>query len=783
MSMLLVAFLMISTHTASAQTTQVIYQSDFSSDPNWNTDEPDNFYHQASTSALYAHIENTPPAYTPNRYYEINTTLDPTQSFNLEVDMKILDFDVDGVALFGLYTEELESVDEYRVTGKVSEGTLNMMVRGLNSSLGYWDLNIHDNNQKSKGAGGSGPVASLDVWYEILFEYNAASGTVHMRMQEKDTGVVWKEVTRSDIYFNPEMTHLGISMHPEGEPRTVMSAGDRLAGSSDFLIDNVLLTQEVPEEPESEIDPLLLQYAPILYMHPEEDYFPMNVESFVKDSSLWNQTGSDEQLYSVDDLTFELFETIASTTDTSDYYLAYSDPDTAKSIDLNAARTKYGNAITSGEATTTVYVHRMEDSYTDEQGIEHEFIVLQYWYFYAMNNWAEATDQVLANNHEGDWESVFIFLNKDTEEPKFVAYSAHHNDGINESINPLQYGSVRRDWESDDVAVSDDHVSSYVSLGSHANYPNAEDRNTRIGTDFPSSVGEVMQTGAFSEISDIDSISPVWMLYEGKWGADRVALGGGGSLGPNFTQLLFNSEIRFHDPIQWAGIDQQSTFTIDEPTNSIASTIAQVTMQFTQALAKGTVVTIDPHQEYISFGLNIADIQFLPTYYDFNTSLLNGDFEVQVTLTYTDEELEALELTEDDLTIYYFNTITNVWEEVSSTADANANIVSFTTDHFSVYAIGAPTQMQELTIEELFDQLHTEIANTDLREHHKRNLNRYTNLIERFVSKGNPRSVKVAKRLLKNLERKITHYHRFGTLTDLEKETLLETIDSIQEKL
>ncbi|MFT5849546.1 MAG: pimeloyl-ACP methyl ester carboxylesterase [Patiriisocius sp.] len=248
--MLLIALCIMTTNTVLAQTTQVIYQSDFDSDPLWNTDEPHNFYHQASTSALYAHIENTPPAYTPSRYYEINTTLDPTQSFTLSYDMQLLDFDVDGVAIFGLYTDTLESIDEYRVQGKVGEGTLNMSVKSLNGSPGHWDLNIHDVNQKNKGAGGSKAAALMNTWYEIVMQYDAASSTVHLRMQEKDTETVWIELARGDIVFPPEMTHLGISMHPEGEPRTVMSVGDRPLGSSNFLIDNVLLTQDIPEEPE-----------------------------------------------------------------------------------------------------------------------------------------------------------------------------------------------------------------------------------------------------------------------------------------------------------------------------------------------------------------------------------------------------------------------------------------------------------------------------------------------------------------------------------------------------
>src|SRR5690606_18538372 len=112
---------------------------------------------------------------------------------------------------------------------------------------------------------------------------------------------------------------------------------------------------------------------------------------------------------------------------------------------------KYDALVTDGKAKTTVYAHRMEDSYQDAQGGTYTYIVLQYWYFYAMNNWKEVGGQ---NNHEGDWESVFVFLDKDTEDPKYVAFSAHHNDGENETFNKLQYDSVRRIWNGNEIERS-----------------------------------------------------------------------------------------------------------------------------------------------------------------------------------------------------------------------------------------------------------------------------------------------------------------------------------------
>ena len=83
------------------------------------------------------------------------------------------------------------------------------------------------------------------------------------------------------------------------------------------------------------------------------------------------------------------------------------------------------------------------------------YIVIQYWFFYAYNDWGTSHGGV--NDHEGDWEAVFVFLQEDR--PAYVAYSAH-------------IGSP--EWhEWDDLALEKrfrNHPVVYVGCGSHANY-------------------------------------------------------------------------------------------------------------------------------------------------------------------------------------------------------------------------------------------------------------------------------------------------------------------------
>ena len=77
-------------------------------------------------------------------------------------------------------------------------------------------------------------------------------------------------------------------------------------------------------------------------------------------------------------------------------------------------------------------------------------LALQYWFCYYFDDWA--------NIHEGDWESITIFLRRqdDAWQPLGATYSAHEN-------------GARRHWE-DVERLEDTHPVVYVASGSHASY-------------------------------------------------------------------------------------------------------------------------------------------------------------------------------------------------------------------------------------------------------------------------------------------------------------------------
>lgn len=92
---------------------------------------------------------------------------------------------------------------------------------------------------------------------------------------------------------------------------------------------------------------------------------------------------------------------------------------------------------------------------------EHGFTALQYWFFYAFNDWRSSFHGV--NDHEGDWEMLTVYVAEDARgaiEPSWIACSEHESDG----------DDLRRRWDDPDLQRIGEHPVIYPGAGSHANY-------------------------------------------------------------------------------------------------------------------------------------------------------------------------------------------------------------------------------------------------------------------------------------------------------------------------
>ncbi|HEY7023942.1 MAG TPA: hypothetical protein VH371_03145 [Candidatus Limnocylindrales bacterium] len=88
------------------------------------------------------------------------------------------------------------------------------------------------------------------------------------------------------------------------------------------------------------------------------------------------------------------------------------------------------------------------------------WIVLQYLYFYFMNDYRSTFHGV--NDHEADWEQVFVYLEDAPGGPKPVWIAAAAHDYIGDQL--------RRRWDDPTFVKSGDHPVVFAGAGSHATY-------------------------------------------------------------------------------------------------------------------------------------------------------------------------------------------------------------------------------------------------------------------------------------------------------------------------
>src|ERR687897_1065881 len=102
------------------------------------------------------------------------------------------------------------------------------------------------------------------------------------------------------------------------------------------------------------------------------------------------------------------------------------------------------------------------------------WIVLQYWLFYAFNDWR--SNFFGANDHEADWEKVFVYLSESGEvRPEWVAYAAHEETG----------DDLRRRWDDPELEKVGEHPVVYVCAGSHASRSSAGEYLTELAFPLP----------------------------------------------------------------------------------------------------------------------------------------------------------------------------------------------------------------------------------------------------------------------------------------------------------
>lgn len=88
------------------------------------------------------------------------------------------------------------------------------------------------------------------------------------------------------------------------------------------------------------------------------------------------------------------------------------------------------------------------------------YVVLNYVFFYFMNDFRSSFNGI--NDHESDWEQIFVYLSDEEEpQPLWVAYASHDFSG----------DDLRRRWDDPELyKFEDTHPVVYAGAGSHSSY-------------------------------------------------------------------------------------------------------------------------------------------------------------------------------------------------------------------------------------------------------------------------------------------------------------------------
>lgn len=289
---------------------------------------------------------------------------------------------------------------------------------------------------------------------------------------------------------------------------------------------------------------LLQRFEPVLSYTRGERFFPMDVERYVRQSSLWLQMPDRPAVQVVPEGKLSLETLVQHRADAfgSFYFMQFIEPpDLLKmarlSIDeamdtLRKRRTEDGfrpgrsrlarvgfasrlvDAIFSislllrgrvpGDTAIAAALTYRELQQKDERYVyygrvlrENEWWVLQYWYFYPFNNWRSGYGGV--NDHEADWEMVSVYCYEagdvvestpcpDRLVPKWVAYASHDHHGAD----------LRRRWDDPHLTKIQDedgfqHPVVYVGAGSHASYFLPGEYMTEIEVPFLSPLASIIR--------------------------------------------------------------------------------------------------------------------------------------------------------------------------------------------------------------------------------------------------------------------------------------------------
>jgi hypothetical protein len=246
---------------------------------------------------------------------------------------------------------------------------------------------------------------------------------------------------------------------------------------------------------------LLRRFEPVLRFTHGEKFFPMDLSGYVEKCSLWMQQPNQLPvcLVPAGQLTLDRLGDYHTLGDDTVHFLKFTEPANLRDLAAHLlregvassgfhagpgrlARVGYSSRFVdalfnltllargrvpgdAALAATMTFNQMMKESevsrYYGRVVRQNGWIALQYWFFYAFNDWRSGFYG--ANDHEADWEMVYVYLYEGDDgalHPEWVAYTSHDYAG----------DDLRRRWDDPELEKVGEHPVVYVGAGSHAGY-------------------------------------------------------------------------------------------------------------------------------------------------------------------------------------------------------------------------------------------------------------------------------------------------------------------------
>lgn len=334
---------------------------------------------------------------------------------------------------------------------------------------------------------------------------------------------------------------------------------------------------------EIEQESLLEKYAPILYMHPDEQFFPVPIEAMLDNSDL--DTGSNP-IFGGNPFIIEapIVTGILMDNDRSDAFLNLRlTNDNGKE---SAPGYKESKSIVPNQPSDILYpptVYGREFQPKDSQ-----LKVLQYWFFYVFNDYTDfvvnnkrLADELEVQRHEGDWEMIQIMLDQNNI-PGTSTYSYHQGGVPHNDWNKLEFDEmIDPDKTHPKVFVARGGHGSWSTSGTHEWFQDLIPLRTICNTGtyldvssttngniiFPNSIAPIGESEyEFIDISEDSESNRHWTHWKGKWGdifdPATINIKLPGISGPDSPANIEykNAPNRWREPIKWGNNPQPSSY-------------------------------------------------------------------------------------------------------------------------------------------------------------------------------------------------------------------------------